>query len=86
MFADGPGALKDLYAAAAALVAGRTSDWVGRWREGALAQAEATGAQLSALAAGSGDHLASSAVHRADAAPPPLRYGMCGRLQVWPRD
>jgi hypothetical protein len=78
--------LKDLYAAAAALVGGRTGEWIRRWRDGALAQAEATGEHLRALAAGQAGHLAESAVHRADAAPPPLRFGMCGRLQVWPRD
>jgi len=84
VFADGPGALKELYASAAALVAGRTVEWRRRWRDGALAQAEATGAQLDALAAGCGDHLAASVVRRVEAEPPPPRYGMCGRLQVWP--
>lgn len=80
---DGPAALDDLYAAAAALVAGRVSEWRQRWRAGALAQAEATGAQLDALAAGRADHLAHSTVRHAEAAPPPRRYGMCGRLQTW---
>jgi hypothetical protein len=56
---------------------------VSRWRVGAAVQAEATGAQLAALAAGDGGHLRASTVRRRDAAPPPLRYGMCGRLQVW---
>lgn len=83
VLADGPGALKELYAAAAAIVTGRADVWTTRWREGALAQAQATGEQLAALAAGRGEHLAGSSVHHAEAAPPPRRYGMCGRLQVW---
>ncbi len=81
--AEGPAALEGLYAAAASLVADRTAAWLSRWRDGAAAQAEATGTQLAALAAGDGAHLRSSTVRRRNAAPPPLGYGMCGRLQVW---
>jgi len=80
---EGPSALADLYTAAASLVADRTTAWVSQWRDGAAAQAEATGAQLAALAVGDGAHLHSSTVRRHDPAPVPLRYGMCGRLQVW---
>ncbi|HLT11074.1 MAG TPA: cupin domain-containing protein [Micromonosporaceae bacterium] len=83
VLADGPVALHELYAAAASLVAGRVAEWKQRWRAGALAQAEATGAQLEALAAGRCDHLAQSTVRRAESVPPPRRYGMCGRLQTW---
>jgi mannose-6-phosphate isomerase-like protein (cupin superfamily) len=82
--AEGPPALQGLYAAAAMLVADRTADWTSRWRDGAAAQAAATEAHLAALATGDGAHLAESVVRRRDAAPPPRRYGMCGRLQVWP--
>jgi len=81
--AEGPEALRGLYSAAARLVAGRTADWQQRWRDGAAAQTAATKAQLDALAAGDGTHLSASAVRRRDAAPPPRRYGMCGRLHVW---
>lgn len=82
--AEGPAALRGLYAAAAQLVAGRTAQWRSRWRDGAAAQAAATEAHLAALAAADGSHLEASVVRRREAAPPPRRYGMCGRLQVWP--
>lgn len=81
--AEGPAALHGLYAAAARLVADRTADWTSRWRDGAAAQATATGAHLAALAQGDGTHLSASSVRRREAVPPPPRYGMCGRLQVW---
>jgi mannose-6-phosphate isomerase-like protein (cupin superfamily) len=80
---DGPDALADLYAAAARLVSVRTDDWMLLLREGAADQAAATGAQLTALGLADGTHLRASAVRRRDAVAPPLRYGMCGRLQVW---
>jgi len=78
--AEGPSALDGLYIAAARLVAGRTGDWSSLLRDGAAAQAAATGAQLTALANADGSHLRASAVRRKDAA---ARYGMCGRLAVW---
>lgn len=81
--AEGPSALRDLYQAAARLVADRTAEWTRRWRDGAAAQAAATEAHLAALAAGDGAHLGDAVVRRQDAAPGPRRYGMCGRLQVW---
>jgi mannose-6-phosphate isomerase-like protein (cupin superfamily) len=80
---DGPSALKDLHAAAAKLVSGRAQAWTRLWRERTLAQAQRTGEHLGALAEAHSDHLADSGVHRASPAPPPARYGMCGRLQVW---
>jgi hypothetical protein len=79
----GANALRALHAAAAVLVAGRTAEWERRWRDGAAAQAAATGAHLAALATGDGTHLASATVRRLDPLTPPPRYGMCGRLQVW---
>jgi mannose-6-phosphate isomerase-like protein (cupin superfamily) len=81
--AEGPSALRGLYEAAARLVADRTAGWTTRWRDGVAAQATATEAQLAALAVGDGGHLRTSAVRRREAAAPPRRYGMCGRLQVW---
>jgi mannose-6-phosphate isomerase-like protein (cupin superfamily) len=82
--ADGADALQSLYPAAARLVADRTAEWASRWRDGAAAQAAATEAHLAALAAADGSHLSTSVVRRRGAAPPPRRFGMCGRLQVWP--
>jgi mannose-6-phosphate isomerase-like protein (cupin superfamily) len=82
--AEGPAALRGLYDAAARPVADRTADWTSRWRDGAAAQAAATEAHLAALAVGDGAHLADSVVRRSETAPPPRRFGMCGRLQVWP--
>ncbi len=81
--AEGPSALRALYDAAARLVCDRTVEWESRWRDGAAAQATATGAHLAALARGDGTHLSASSVQRREAVPPPPRYGMCGRLQVW---
>jgi mannose-6-phosphate isomerase-like protein (cupin superfamily) len=79
--AVGPSALHALHAAAARLVAGRTVDWQSRLRDGAAAQATQTGVHLAALASRDDSHLAAATVRRRDAAP---RFGMCGRLQVWP--
>ncbi|MCQ4079637.1 cupin domain-containing protein [Streptomyces sp. RB6PN25] len=79
---DGPEQLRPLHEAAARLVAPRAEDWRGLWRRGAAAQAERTGARLDALAQGHAPHLAEAALTTAEQAPA-LRYGMCGRLQVW---
>jgi mannose-6-phosphate isomerase-like protein (cupin superfamily) len=80
---EGPAALQALHSAAAQLVSGRTAEWESRWRDGAAAQAAATSAHLAALATGDGSHLADSTVRRLEPLPPPPRFGMCGRLQVW---
>jgi mannose-6-phosphate isomerase-like protein (cupin superfamily) len=81
--AEGPSALAGLYVAAARLVAERTSAWTRLLEDGAAAQVTATATQVAALSRSDGSHLRQAVVRRRDAAPPPLRYGMCGRLQVW---
>jgi mannose-6-phosphate isomerase-like protein (cupin superfamily) len=83
---DGPSALRSLHMAAARLVRSQAAGWLEQWREGPLAQAIQTGEQLHELAAGRGDHLAQSAVYRADAPPGPAGWGMCGRLETWDID
>lgn len=84
--ARGPGALAALHQAAAALVRDKAAGWQHLWRDRPLAQAHDTGEQLEALAAGRADHLAQAAVHTADQAAGPRRFGMCGRLQIWDLD
>jgi mannose-6-phosphate isomerase-like protein (cupin superfamily) len=76
---DGPAALQPLYAAAGNLVRGNAGAWRELWRRGALAQAQATGAHLDALAAGDSRHLASAAVTVASTGDHE-RFGMCGWL------
>ncbi|MGW7515995.1 cupin [Streptomyces sp. NPDC054796] len=73
---DGP--LRAFHRAAARLVAPKAEEWRERWRAGALAAAERTGEQLTALARGDAAHLAAGTVR---AAGPTRRggYGMCGR-------
>jgi mannose-6-phosphate isomerase-like protein (cupin superfamily) len=73
-----PEPLLAFHQAAARLVAPRAGIWQERWRDGALAAARRTGAQLRALAAADPAHLAEAQVA---AAGPSRRdgYGMCGR-------
>ncbi|MGQ4515366.1 cupin domain-containing protein [Streptomyces sp. DW26H14] len=78
-----PGPLAAFQEAAAALVRPRLDAWEERWRAGALAAAHTTGAQLDALRGKDGSHLAEAGV----AATGPTargRFGMCGRLDVYP--
>jgi mannose-6-phosphate isomerase-like protein (cupin superfamily) len=86
VLAKGPDALAPLYQAAAALVRDKAAGWRHLWQERPLAQAQRTGDQLAALAAGRADHLAEAAVYRADPVGGDRRFGMCGRLQVWDLD
>lgn len=83
---EGPGALDELHTAAVDLVQDKAAGWHHRVEQGALRQAEATRGHLDALADGDGSHLKDSAVYTADAAPGPLRNGMCGHLRVWDLD
>ncbi|MGH3157219.1 MAG: cupin domain-containing protein, partial [Streptosporangiaceae bacterium] len=48
---EGPAALDPFYAAALELAAGQAGDWRDRWRAGALATAELTGAHLDEIGA-----------------------------------
>jgi hypothetical protein len=83
--AEGPSALDEFYAAAAALLRPRLPAWRDTWREGAWESARATGEQLDALAAGDVTHLYRSEL--AVIAPPSSRdYGMCGRLAGYPAE
>ncbi|WP_432542211.1 cupin domain-containing protein [Kineococcus sp. SYSU DK002] len=79
---EGPAALADLHAAAAALVRPRVPGFRDVWSAGPAAQAARTGEQLRALAEGRAGHLAEAAV-RSTAPAPGERFGMCGRLTVW---
>ncbi|WP_217167914.1 cupin domain-containing protein [Streptomyces sp. AC512_CC834] len=69
--------------AAAELVRPRLAAWERRWREGAHAAAEATRTQLDALRGRNDGHLADA---RVSATGPTARgrFGMCGRLAVYP--
>ncbi|GAA1848060.1 cupin domain-containing protein [Asanoa iriomotensis] len=79
---DGPDALADFYGQAAALVRDQLPTWRGRWRDGPLAAATATGEQLDRLAEGGFHHLHDGEVTLLG--PPPDRgYGMCGRLTTY---
>ncbi|MFB7593780.1 cupin domain-containing protein [Streptomyces sp. NPDC056160] len=81
--AGDPGPLAAFQRAAAALVRPRLAEWRERWRDGAHAAAAATAAQLDALCAGDASHLTRGTV----AATGPAargRFGMCGRLDVYP--
>lgn len=80
---DGPRALEDLYAAAAALVVPQLARWEGIWRDGPAAAAERTRQQLTALAEGDVGHLAAGGVHVAAEPAGPEKFGMCGRLTVY---
>ena len=77
--ADGDaGPLRAFHRAAVALIAPKVAEWVPRWRAGALAAAERTGAHLKALAESDGAHLEYSGVRVMTPAEPD-GYGMCGR-------
>ncbi|MYW69371.1 cupin domain-containing protein [Streptomyces sp. SID8379] len=81
--AGDPAPLEAFQQAAAALIRPRLDAWEQRWRDGAQAAASATGAQLHALRGQHTEHLAHARV----AATGPTargRFGMCGRLDVYP--
>ncbi|MEV0159909.1 Cupin domain-containing protein [Nonomuraea fuscirosea] len=81
--AGDPGPLAAFQRAAADLVRPRLDEWERRWADGAHAAATATGAQFAALRDGRDDHLTEAGV----AATGPAargRFGMCGRLDVYP--
>ncbi|MGW8888425.1 cupin domain-containing protein [Streptomyces sp. NPDC055749] len=81
--AGDPEPLAAFHRAAAALVRSRAGDWRERWQRGAAAASEATRTQLDALARADGGYLADATVHAAR--PSALgRFGMCGRLDVYP--
>ena len=77
-----PEPLRAFHAAAARLVSGRVAAWRARWRDGALAAAERTGAHLDALEKGDPTHLWQAAMNTTG----PTRAagcGMCGHRQEY---
>jgi hypothetical protein len=80
---NGPEALEEFYAAAAALVRPGLPAWRERWSAGPLAAALATGEHLDQLGGGRHDHLRQG---RLTVLGPPAdrRYGNCGRLDAYP--
>lgn len=77
-----PGALRQFYAAAGALVGDRLDDWERIWTDSAAAAARRTGEQIAALRAGDVSHLGDAAV----ASLRPERddvLGMCGFLAAY---
>ncbi|MFF4658328.1 cupin domain-containing protein [Streptomyces sp. NPDC001381] len=81
---EAPEGLAAFHRAAAALVRPRLAEWRERWLRGARAAAEATGEQLGRLAEGDPSHLAEAVV-RAEQPSVYGKFGMCGRLDVYPR-
>ncbi|MEU1515490.1 cupin [Streptomyces sp. NPDC005811] len=81
---EAPEGLAAFHRAAAALVRPRIDAWRERWRRGALAAAEDTGEHLDRLARGDATHLADAVV-RAEQPSQHGKFGMCGRLDVYPQ-
>ncbi|MBG0856911.1 cupin [Streptomyces spinoverrucosus] len=81
--ASGPEALAEFHRAAGALVRPRLAEWRDRWRRGAEAAAAATGEQLDRLERGDVSHLAGAVV-RSEQPSARGKFGMCGRLDVYP--
>jgi mannose-6-phosphate isomerase-like protein (cupin superfamily) len=79
----GPSALDAFHSAAVALVAPRLDEWRKRWLTGALAAAEATGAQLDALVRGDRSHLRDGGVFALAEPSERGRLGMCGLLDTY---
>ncbi|ASO21485.1 mannose-6-phosphate isomerase-like protein (cupin superfamily) [Actinoalloteichus hoggarensis] len=76
-------ALRRFHEQALALVGGKLADWEQRWRAGALAEAERTGAQLAALRSGDVSRLGAAEIRQI--VPRDDRgLGMCGRLTTYP--
>jgi hypothetical protein len=69
--------------AAASLVRPRLAEWGTIWRDGPLASADATGAQLAALASGDAGHLRAAAVRSLPPPPGERRFGCCGTLGTY---
>lgn len=75
--------LREFHEAAAALVRPRLNEWRVRWESGALRAAEATGAQLDALAGGDLKHFDEADVYELAAPSEHGRRGMCGLLDTY---
>lgn len=81
----GPSALEEFYDLAVKIVAPRVADWRQLWSASVERDARTTREQLAALAEGSSRHLRDARIVVAERAPGPPRFGMCGRLGVWPQ-
>lgn len=80
----GPAGLDDFYAAALRLAGDHAAGWRDRWRAGALAAAELTGAHLDEIGAGVAGHLEKASLWRIEPGAGERGYGMCGRLTTYP--
>ncbi|MEU7581293.1 cupin [Streptomyces sp. NPDC041068] len=80
--AGDPEPLAAFHRAAVALVRPLAARWRKRWKAGAAAAAEATGAQLDLLDRGDAGYLTAATV-RAEQPAARGRFGMCGRLDVY---
>jgi hypothetical protein len=81
--ADGPAALDDFYAAAAALVRPLVGDWRKRWEAGAKRLADPTGTAFDALEKGDPEYLRAAQLHGIPEPTETGRHGMCGRLETY---
>lgn len=77
------GPLREFFAAAARLVAGRATAWEKIVRSRPLAQATDSLAAIATLGDGGWAHLDAAAVHSAPPLPDERGYGMCGRLRAY---
>lgn len=80
---DGAAALEPFYESALRRVGPSMSGWRPRFEAGARRLADATDAQLEALAAGRHDHLREGRVHALPAPSEHGRLGMCGLLDTY---
>jgi mannose-6-phosphate isomerase-like protein (cupin superfamily) len=78
-------ALDELYSAAARLVAPRTASWHEIWQAGPAKQSAATDHTLWLLSGAQTVSLYGSGVASLEPLPGAERWGMCGRLTVWPK-
>ncbi|AOS64469.1 cupin domain-containing protein [Actinoalloteichus hymeniacidonis] len=76
-------ALRRFHQQALTLVGDKLAGWRERWQAGALAEAERTGEQLTALQAGDVSRLAAAEIRRIVPGED-RRLGMCGRLTTYP--
>ncbi|WP_260195917.1 cupin domain-containing protein [Actinophytocola gossypii] len=80
---DGPRAMAEFHAAAAALKQPQLDTWRNRWENGAFRAAQVTGVHLDALARGDATHLTHARVTAFAEPAERGRLGMCGRLDTY---
>jgi mannose-6-phosphate isomerase-like protein (cupin superfamily) len=81
---DGPRAMREFHATAAALKRPLLDQWRTRWENGAFRAAQSTGVHLDALARGDASHLADARVSALKRPAEEGRLGMCGLLNTYP--